>query len=208
MLALVLFSVGCAVCGAASSVNMLIAGRGTYLQSLNLYLYSCFPVVQGLGGAGILSLTSIVISDLVSLRERGAYNGLIGLFVFPLSVLPVPLTDTLSSSWAFATAVGPVIGGALANNGQWRWIFCTHLTSCAELLLRLPRPQLAHLWFGHDSRLCFPSSTNTTWNNPREADAFGLDVRFPSIYLSSPIYLSQRQFFGYFKHDIDHHCFD
>ena len=35
--------------------------------------------VQGLGGGAILSSTSIIVSDLVSLRERGAYNGLIGL---------------------------------------------------------------------------------------------------------------------------------
>lgn len=35
--------------------------------------------VQGLGGGGILSISSIIVSDLVPLRERGAYNGLIGL---------------------------------------------------------------------------------------------------------------------------------
>lgn len=35
--------------------------------------------VQGLGGGAILSTSSIVVSDLVPLSERGAYNGIIGL---------------------------------------------------------------------------------------------------------------------------------
>jgi MFS family permease len=56
---IVLFTVGSAVCGAAKTMGMLIAGR----------------TVQGLGGGGILSLTTIVISDLVSLEERGLYAG-------------------------------------------------------------------------------------------------------------------------------------
>ena len=37
--------------------------------------------IQGVGGGGIVSLTMIVIADLVPLRQRGAYNGLIGAYV-------------------------------------------------------------------------------------------------------------------------------
>ena len=53
------FTAGSAICGAAKNMGMLIAGR----------------TVQGLGGGGILSLTTIVISDMVSLEERGLYAG-------------------------------------------------------------------------------------------------------------------------------------
>lgn len=35
--------------------------------------------VQGAGGGGILAVTSIIISDLVPLTERGMYNGMIGM---------------------------------------------------------------------------------------------------------------------------------
>lgn len=35
--------------------------------------------VQGAGGGGILAITSIIVSDLVPLRERALYNALIGL---------------------------------------------------------------------------------------------------------------------------------
>ena len=39
------------------------------------------PAVQGAGGGGILSLGSIIISDLVPLSERGLWNALLGLCV-------------------------------------------------------------------------------------------------------------------------------
>lgn len=67
---LAFFAVGSALCGAAQNMNMLIAGRA----------------IQGVGGGGILSLTEIVIADLVSLKERGAYMGMIGAYAYLLSV--------------------------------------------------------------------------------------------------------------------------
>jgi MFS family permease len=39
--------------------------------------------VQGLGGGGIAALAAIILSDLVSLQERGAFNGLMGMYAFP-----------------------------------------------------------------------------------------------------------------------------
>jgi MFS family permease len=35
--------------------------------------------VQGIGGGGIIALSEILVSDLISLAERGTYKGLIGL---------------------------------------------------------------------------------------------------------------------------------
>ena len=58
-----LFALGSGICGGATSMNMLIAGR----------------TIQGLGGGGIQSLTSIILADLVSLQERGIYAALFGL---------------------------------------------------------------------------------------------------------------------------------
>lgn len=37
-----------------------------------------FPAVQGAGGGAIQSLSSIVVSDMVTLKERGLYNAMIG----------------------------------------------------------------------------------------------------------------------------------
>ncbi|KAJ7624051.1 major facilitator superfamily domain-containing protein [Mycena polygramma] len=93
---LLLFALGSAVSGAARSMNMLIAGR----------------TIQGLGGGGIISLTQIIVSDLVSLRERGTFNGLI------------------SISYSIGVGIGPVVGGSLASTGQWRWLFYLNLPIC------------------------------------------------------------------------------
>ncbi|KAJ3557850.1 hypothetical protein NM688_g1248 [Phlebia brevispora] len=109
---LALFALGSALCGAAQNMNWLIAAR----------------TVQGAGGGGILSLGSIILSDLVSLQERGTYNGLIGL------------------TWACAAAMGPLVGGALSSEGQWRWLFYLNLPICGlaailvVLFLRLRTP--------------------------------------------------------------------
>ena len=63
--ALALFATGSGICGGASSMSMLIAGR----------------TIQGLGGGGIQSLSAIIVADLVTLQERGLYAGLFGLYV-------------------------------------------------------------------------------------------------------------------------------
>ncbi|KAG9089342.1 hypothetical protein FS749_001406 [Ceratobasidium sp. UAMH 11750] len=89
---LVLFAIGAAVCGAAQSMNMLIAGRA----------------IQGIGGGGILTLTDIIVADLVPLAERGPYLGIVG------------------AVWAVASAIGPPVGGVFAES-NWRWLFYMNL---------------------------------------------------------------------------------
>ncbi|KZT02019.1 MFS general substrate transporter [Laetiporus sulphureus 93-53] len=94
--ALIIMIIGSILCGAAKSMNFLIAGR----------------TVQGIGGGGVASITAIIISDLVPLKERGVFNGLIGI------------------AWAIASGSGPIIGGALAQSGQWRWLFYLNAPIC------------------------------------------------------------------------------
>lgn len=54
LLSLLFFLVGSALCGAAQNTSVIILGRS----------------IQGVGSGGILSLTEIVLSDLVALSER------------------------------------------------------------------------------------------------------------------------------------------
>ncbi len=93
MAALVVFAAGSVACAVARDFAVLIAGR----------------TVQGLGGGGVLGLTTVLITDLAPLRERARLYALI------------------SSVWAVGSTTGPIIGGACAGANQWRWIFWLNL---------------------------------------------------------------------------------
>ncbi|KAI0636269.1 MFS multidrug transporter [Trametes polyzona] len=93
LISVAFFFVGSALCGSAQDMNMLIAAR----------------TIQGVGGGGIINMSSIIVSDLVPLVERGAYQGIVVL------------------AWAFAAAIGPVVGGSLAQKASWRWLFYINL---------------------------------------------------------------------------------
>jgi MFS family permease len=46
--------------------------------------------VQGIGGGGLLTLVEVVVTDLVSIAERGAYMGIISLVWALGCVLGIP----------------------------------------------------------------------------------------------------------------------
>lgn len=77
------FALGSALCGAATSLGFLIAGRSKLI--LDCVDFPCSnsiaSAIQGMGVAGIASLSQIIIADLVPLQERGTYNGLVALYV-------------------------------------------------------------------------------------------------------------------------------
>ena len=89
ILALVLFTVGSILAALARNFIVLLAGH----------------TIQGIGGGGIISLTELLITDLVPLHERGTWFGY------------------QSGVWAVGSVTGPIIGGAFAQNVTWRWIF-------------------------------------------------------------------------------------
>lgn len=88
-----IFMLGSGICGGATTGGMLIAGRA----------------VQGVGSGGIIMLSSIIISDLVPLRQRGNFSAL------------------LMSIFGVGSALGPFIGGAIVSSTTWRWVFYLNL---------------------------------------------------------------------------------
>lgn len=80
--AVAVFALGSGISGGATNGAMLIAGR----------------IIQGIGGGGINLMADVIICDLLPMRERGAYMGLMLMFFF------------------LGTAVGPYVGGVLVKH--------------------------------------------------------------------------------------------
>ncbi|KAJ7154928.1 MFS general substrate transporter [Mycena crocata] len=86
-LAMSTFMLGNLLSGFSKTIIQLIVFRG----------------IAGAGGGGVQSMMQIIVSDIVTLRERGKYQGIIG------GVIGV------------GYAIGPPIGGALAQRVGWEW---------------------------------------------------------------------------------------
>ncbi|KAH8731930.1 major facilitator superfamily domain-containing protein [Phaeosphaeriaceae sp. PMI808] len=97
---------------------LLLAGIGIFFvgslassfatSSIQLIVFRAFT---GVGGGGVMTVAQLIVSDIVPLRERGKYQGILGSVV------------------AIAHGIGPPIGAALASqgSGSWRWIFRLNL---------------------------------------------------------------------------------
>ncbi|KAJ3196633.1 hypothetical protein HDU82_001727, partial [Entophlyctis luteolus] len=110
--ALVVFEIGSLICGVAPTMNVLILGRA----------------VAGIGGGGIFSCVLIIISDVVSLADRGKYQGMIG------------------ACFGLSSVIGPLVGGAFSDGITWRWCFYINLplgaltVATVIIFLKFPLP--------------------------------------------------------------------
>ncbi|NUW43317.1 MFS transporter [Nonomuraea rhodomycinica] len=99
--AIVIFLVGSALCGLSQSMGELIAFRS----------------LQGLGGGGLMVLAQAIVGDVVSVRERGRYQGWFG------------------GVFAVASVIGPLLGGLFVDHLSWHWVFYINLPLGAVALV-------------------------------------------------------------------------
>jgi MFS family permease len=100
--ATITFSLGCLGCGLAPNIFFLNLMRG----------------LTGLGGGGLVTMATIINSDIIPLQNRGMYqaaqNGLLG----------------------FGAICGASLGGVIADSVGWRWCFlCQAPVSMAGLIV-------------------------------------------------------------------------
>ncbi|KAJ2467163.1 hypothetical protein GGI03_001716 [Coemansia sp. RSA 2337] len=143
LLGLGVFAVGSLICAIAQSMGMLLAGRA----------------VAGIGSAGIIGLTLVIVADIVPLRKRGPFMAVFSLVFSASSVL------------------GPLLGGVFTDHVSWRWIFwlsepITGVVIVAVLfLLRLPKgkvPVNSIAVAGNDPM------TPSVWARLRQIDYLGM----------------------------------
>jgi EmrB/QacA subfamily drug resistance transporter len=89
MTGIVVFAIGSALSGLAPNFWFLVFAR----------------FVQGAGMGFIMPLSQAIIGDIISPRERGKYQGMMG------------------ASFGVASIIGPAAGGYITQNFSWRWLF-------------------------------------------------------------------------------------
>lgn len=89
LLALTLFGTGTISCGFAPSMEVLIAARA----------------VAGMGGGGMMTVSSVAVTDLIPLKQRGLYQGMANIM------------------FGLGAGIGGPLGGWMNDNFGWRYAF-------------------------------------------------------------------------------------
>jgi EmrB/QacA subfamily drug resistance transporter len=122
-----------------TAVGIFLAGSLLCSLSPNMFVLIGARAIQGLGGGGLMSLVQTVISDVVTLKERGRIQGL------------------FAAVFTSASIGGPILGGVLAEHFGWSSIFWVNLPVGAVALwvvsrglMKLPRYERPHKidWLG------------------------------------------------------------
>ncbi|KAH6628917.1 major facilitator superfamily protein [Chaetomium tenue] len=106
------FGLGALFCGLAGTMTHLIVARA----------------LTGIGAGGIITVASILLSDIVTLEERGIWQGYVNMV------------------FACGAGLGAPLGGILTDAIGWRWAFIGQGPLCAiaillvAVLLQLPPP--------------------------------------------------------------------
>lgn len=129
LFAYTVFGFGCLGCGLSQDILSLCISRG----------------IAGMGGGGMNAIVSILMTDLVSLRDRGVWQGYINVV------------------FAAGIASGAPLGGLMADSIGWRWAFLGQFPiaiaawAAVFLALNLPKTDHAH-WLEKFRRIDFPGA--------------------------------------------------
>lgn len=99
IISLIFFCVGAIIAAIANDFTYMLIGRS----------------IQGVGGGGIISLSEVIITDLVPLRWRGQYFGI------------------LSAMWSVGSVTGPILGGGFSENVSW--VSCSMVNPQLSMLI-------------------------------------------------------------------------
>jgi EmrB/QacA subfamily drug resistance transporter len=81
-----------------------LAGMSSSMEMLIICRF-----IQGLGGGALMPVAMATVADLYAPTERGKIQGMLG------------------AVFAIATIIGPLMGGYIVDNMDWRWVFYVNL---------------------------------------------------------------------------------
>lgn len=99
--AVVFFVAGSVLCGLSESMGMLVGARA----------------LQGIGGGAITVTAAALIGEIIPLRDRGRYQGMLG------------------AVFGVTTVIGPLLGGYVTDYLTWRWAFWINLPISVVVLV-------------------------------------------------------------------------
>lgn len=99
--AVVCFVAGSVLCGMSATMGMLVASRA----------------LQGIGGGAITVTAAALIGEVIPLRDRGRYQGMLG------------------AVFGVTTVIGPLMGGYVTDYLTWRWAFWINLPISVVVLI-------------------------------------------------------------------------
>lgn len=99
--AVLFFVAGSVLCGLSTSMGMLVGARA----------------LQGIGGGAITVTAAALIGEVIPLRDRGRYQGMLG------------------AVFGVTTVIGPLLGGYVTDYLTWRWAFWINLPISVVVLI-------------------------------------------------------------------------
>src|SRR5258705_882674 len=110
-----------------TSIVIFLIGSALSGMAQSMDMLIGFRALQGLGAGGLMVGAMAIIGDLVPPRERGRYQGF------------------MAGVMALAMIAGPLVGGFITDNLNWRWAFYVNLplggVALAWLLAKLDLPK-------------------------------------------------------------------
>jgi EmrB/QacA subfamily drug resistance transporter len=91
------------------AIGLFLIGSALCGIAQNMSQLIGFRAIQGLGAGGLFVMALTIVGDVVSPRERGRYQGYFG------------------AVFAVSSIAGPLLGGWLVDNIDWRWVFYINL---------------------------------------------------------------------------------
>ncbi|KAB5536495.1 major facilitator superfamily domain-containing protein [Coniochaeta sp. 2T2.1] len=98
---------------AALFVFGVASGLCAAAEKMSVTALVVFLALQGVGGSGVYSVVFVTLADICPARMLGVYSSVV------------------SSVFAVANVLGPILGGAICDTEDWKWIFLLNVPGSA-----------------------------------------------------------------------------